>query len=98
MITASELLELVDKDREARGMSHTGYAIFLGISKTYWTRLRTGQRRPTPTVIKAIKARIPELRQKCDDFTIGLTDPCGHKSTNQALRGQKNGITKGGDR
>ena len=98
MITASELLKLVDADRQDRGMSHVGYAAFLGISKTYWTRLRKGERLPSLNVLKALKARLPDLRPEIENYIAGLTEPVVYNSTRQALRDAPDGLTQGRDR
>lgn len=97
MITADELIKLVDADRQARGMNHTDYSAYLGISKTYWTRLRNGERKPTINVLKILKEKIPTLKPQIDAYIASLTETNGHISPDRALRGQKNGIDRGGD-
>ena len=98
MITASELLKLVDADRQDRGMSHVGYAAFLGISKTYWTRLRKGERLPSLNVLKALKARLPDLRPVIENYIVGLTEADAHTSASMAIRRRRGGIKEGGGR
>lgn len=97
MITADELMILVEVDRAARGLSGAGYATFLGISKGYYSRLVGGQRRPSISFCTILKTKLPELRQHIDLYITGLTERGACRSTNQALRGQNNGIDRGGD-
>lgn len=74
MITASELINLVEADRQARGMSAAGYAAFLGINKGYYSRLRNGKRKPSINILRILKATLPDLHSQVDDYLSTITD------------------------
>jgi hypothetical protein len=56
-----EILQLITKSKDARGLSDEAWAEFLGISWGWWSKVKNGQRQLTAKVLAKIAARCPEI-------------------------------------
>lgn len=96
-MTAIELMALVDKDREARGMSRAGYAAYLGIHKSNYTRLLSGERQPSNKFLDKLAHRVPALWPDIEAYIKGIaTELAASISSDMTLRAARKAIDKGG--
>lgn len=59
------LIETLQRFQAERKLTDAQFAAELGISRTMWLMLRTGQRRAGAGVIQAVLRRFPSLSDEC---------------------------------
>lgn len=94
-MTAIELMAEIDKQR-SRDMSQADFAKFLGIHKSHYSRLLSGEREPTISFIKKVNARLPHLWPEIQKYLTGLAENLADKQANMPLRDARKAIDEGG--
>lgn len=59
------LIETVAEWQVARGLKDDAFAALLGISRPYWSQLRSGARRPGPLFYRGVLRALPEFTSEC---------------------------------
>lgn len=66
--TRTELINAMEAERNRRRLNHQDFSALLRISKSYWTMIRKGDRRPTLYVLQTILQQVPELGPYVDSY------------------------------
>ena len=101
-MTGVELMRLVDKDREARGLSRAAYARYIGIDKSAYTRYLSGERSLSNDFLEKLAHKVPALYPDIcayqESLVAGLLDQWRPSvSSEVALRDARNGLNHAGE-
>lgn len=58
----NDLLEAMEAQTKAKGLSRTQLAALLGVSENYLYRIKSGSRRPGHKLLTAIRREFPNLK------------------------------------
>jgi len=65
------LLQTLVQKQNAAGLSDREFSAELGLSRSFWTQVRTGRRRITVAVLRAVLRRFPEMEGAVLEFLKG---------------------------
>ena len=68
MVTRTELINEMERERRRRKLNHQDFSTLLKISKSYWCMIRKGTRRPTLYVLQTILHQVPQLGVYVDSY------------------------------
>lgn len=55
------LIKVLEEQRAKRQLDHRQFSAFLGISESYWSMIRTGERKPNLNVLSIMMQKLPEI-------------------------------------
>jgi len=81
----------MERERRRRKLNHHAFSTLLRISKSYWTMIRKGDRRPTLYVLQAILKQVPELGPYVDSYMRQGNDGDKGQTTQEIINPDNSG-------
>lgn len=84
--TTMSLIEAVERERIKRQMSDRKFSMqVLGISPSYWCRLKNGERAVTLDVLRIFTQKLPELTPEVTIFIMGQRNDDNNQKISQEI-------------
>lgn len=56
-----DLIMVLEEQRTKRQLDHGQFSDFLGISESYWSMIRAGERKPNLNILSILMQKLPEI-------------------------------------